>query len=263
MIFLTAFSNKILVPDYMNKRRVGQYAEEYKYLLKSISKTYPEATPIYYLFEGELNQDIFLPYNERVKGNDWTERYNAEKGIDSNILGCILHAMSEYPTEDILLLDPDCLVIKKFDEHLQNDCDLMVTTRGALSWRDGRHDIIFNAIMLRREGNPGHNRFLSELITRSEKRRIETKDNWSNVQSSLTDMILEERIKTEVDFKGFPPHKGVLRLAGLRLQVKVIPQYVMSYPIQDEKRYEETCIIHYKNYRLRRFPDQVYNEWMK
>ena len=89
-----------------------------------------------------------------------------------------------------------------------------------------------------------------------------TKDFWSNVQAGVNELFFSAGMKLEVDYKHFNPEYGTLNTGKEEVKLKVLPQYVLAYPIQEEKYYPETCIIHYKNYKNRNRPADVYRDWV-
>ena len=256
MIFLTAFTNNIIIKDYKRKRKFGQFFNEYIYLLRSIRIFYPDAIPVLYLFQGSINEDGLKHQNPNLIIHNWNKRFRPELGIDLNIILALKEAMTLYD-DDIILLDTDCLVVKKFDELLIDPVDITSVTRGKISWNDRRHYIIFGPSIYHKSRKSAVYNYLNELFRRGYEVGSQTGDWWANVQPCITDIYMEAGIATDIK----EPHYGAKIINGCIVKLKVISQYIFSYPIQDEKFYDETCIIHYKNHRLRYFPNKLFNKW--
>lgn len=262
MIFLTAFSHSIIVEDYMSKRSNGQYFKEYCQLLRSIHRTYPKAIAVLYLLEGDIDEKKLFKIHGNLIMFDYRNKFKTELGIDVNILYVLKSAMNIFKNE-IVLLDSDNLVIRNFDHILKTDVHISAPTRGNVSWRGHRQDIIFNAIIIHNKDRALQLEFIDQLIARSMFRATKDNDYWSNVQSTLTDFYLESGVNTEVDMKEFRSTQGVHSIKEKGLLLQAVPQYVISYPIQEEKRYDQTCIVHYKNHSLRKEPEKLFDQWMQ
>jgi hypothetical protein len=267
MIFLSAFTHSIVVKEYEGKRRAGQFYEEYKWLLRSINKVYPDAVAVLFNFEGIININELKSIHQKTIVFNWNKHFKEYLGIDLNYLSA-LKTILDLMDDNIIMLDPDCLVIKNFDELLTDDVDITAVTRGRVNWRSGRHDIIFAPAIYHKENRNTVKAYVDHLYLKAYKLAEQTKDFWSNVQASVTDLFLSAGMNLQVDFNGFPPEYGRLKIDDYNVKLKVIPQYILSYPIQiddksgEEKYYPETKIIHYKNYKDRSTPEKVFNKWM-
>jgi len=267
MIFLTAFTHSIIVEDYKHKRRAGQFLEEYKWLLKSIEKHYPNNLALLYNFEGIIDVTELKKIHNKTLVFNWNKLFKPELGIDLNYLRALKSTLGLFD-DNILMLDPDCLVVKKFGELLIDDVDITAVTRGWVTWNGLRNDIIFAPCIYHNKRKDVILNYIDYLFKAGYKMGALRKDWWSNVQPCVTQIYLDAGIDLSVDFNGFPPKYGTIKLEGIETKLKVIPQYILSYPIQldtsgEEKYYPETKIIHYKNYKDRKTPEEVYKNWMQ
>lgn len=263
MIFLTAFSQNILVPEYQKKRHPGQFFEEYKYLLKTIFKIYPDATPILYIFEGKINSKLLKDIHPKLIIFDWNSQYNERIGIDLNNLKTLMATMDLFD-EPIIMLDTDCLIIKRFDEYIQDDVDITAVTRGFVKWNGDRHDLIFAPAIYHNHRPQNVRAYISKLFKIAHERGFNSGDWWPNVQAAVNDIFLEAQIDLRVDYDGFPSRYGQMIIDSLQVNLKVTPQFVLGYPIQDEKFYDETRIIHYKTHKTGNdHARKLFEQWSK
>ena len=260
MIFLTAFTHSIIVDSYKHKRQAGQFYEEYKVLLKSINKIYPEATPVLFLFEGICNINELRKLHPKVFVFNWQKYFKPELGIDLNYLLALKETI-QFFDENIIMIDPDCIIVKRFDEYIDDDYDVTVVTRGHIKWNNRRNDIIFAPAIYNQKKLTGVISYIDHLFVKGYKNGVNTGDWWANVQPEVTQIYIEAGINLDINFDGFPSSFGRIKIDDKEIKLKVVPQYVLSYPIQDEKYYPETRIIHYKNYKYRSTPEEVFKKW--
>lgn len=262
MIFLTAFTNSIIVKEYKHKRRTGQFLEEYKWLLRSINKHYPESIAVLYNFEGIVNPNELKAIHQKTIIFNWNKKFREELGIDLNYLIALKETLSLFD-DDIIMIDPDCLIVKRFDELLNDDVDITAATRGPVKWNGVYHNLIFAPAIYHNRRKDALFSYISKLYLKAYLTGEQTKDYWSNVQASMNEIFFAAGMKLECDMEKFTPEYGEAEIQNQRIKLKVIPQYILSYPIQEEKYYPETCIIHYKNYKDRNHPETVYKNWIK
>ena len=260
MIFLSAFTQSVIIDSYKHKRRAGQFLEEYKWLLKSINRIYPDTMAVLFNFEGIINVTELKKIHNKLIVFNWNKSFKPELGIDLNYLRVLKETLDMF-NDDIVMLDPDCLVVKEFDNLLKDDVDITAVTRGWINWNGFRQDIIFAPAIYHKNRKEVIHNYINYLFKESYKLGYKTNDWWANVQPAVTKIYLDAGIDLTVDFNGFPSHYGSIKLQGIETKLKVVPQYILSYPIQDEKYYPETCIIHYKNYKDRSTPEKVFKQW--
>lgn len=262
MIFLSAFTHSIIVKSYEHKRRPGQFLEEYKWLLKSIYRSYPEAIPILFNFEGIIPVEQLKKIHNKLIIFNWNKHFKEGLGIDLNYLRILRECLIMFD-DDIVMIDPDCLVVKRFDELFEDDVDITAVSRGKVTWNNLRQDIIFAPAIYHKKRREVIFNYINYLFKEGYKQGKKSGDWWANVQPMVTKIFIDSDIDLSVDFNGFPARYGETELQGIKTKLKVIPQYVLSYPIQDEKYYPETAIIHYKNYKDRKTPEIIYKNWVE
>lgn len=270
MIFLSAFSQSIIVPGYEKKRRPGQFYEEYKFLLKTIKIFYPDSIPVLFLIEGDIDENELKKIHPRVQVIDASNKYVKEFGIDLNILLFIRSIIVNpiYSGQNIVTLDTDSLIVQKFDEYIFDYfTDVTQVSRGNVSWNGYRQDIIFGNGIYYRNNDENLLTYLDILFKRGLDHGRMTGDFWSNVQPEVYHLFEKAGVNMEVDFNGFPCHSGILNIreeSGRKLfiKLKAVPQYVLSYPIQAETFYPETAIIHYKNHPYRKNIQKLFDKWV-
>lgn len=271
MIFLSAFSQSIIVPGYERKRKPGQFFEEYKYLLKSIFLFYPEATPLLYLLEGEINQDELMKIHPKLLIFDFSKLYKKDLGIDLNIVLILMSLISNpiWKGQNIVTLDTDSLIVGRFDEYIFDyKADITQVCRGHISWKGFRQDLVFGPGIYHRNNDDNVMTYLDFLFELGLRHGQKENDFWVNVQPSVFKIYEAAGVDTDIDFNGFPSHQGTWRIMDeshvLRfVTLKAVPQYVLAYPIQEEKYYSETKIIHYKNHPDRKEREKIFNKWIQ
>jgi len=260
MIFVTAITEDIVVKGYEKKRKAGQFYEEYKYLLKSLQTVYPDATPMLFILQGKYNRAELEALHEKLEVVDYTKKYNPLLGIDTNYL-LIIQEVYNNTDQDVVMLDTDCIVIRRFDDYCVDDIDVTVTTRGGLTWNGERHDIVFAPAIYHQNNRDAVNEYIDTLISMgAEYARVHAND-WINIQASVNQLYLEggmlDGFPSSGDLKVDTEKTGVI--SGVRL--RVVSQFVLGYSfdVRTEEPKPETRIIHYKGHKSKR--KEVYDRW--
>ena len=253
MIFLSAVTESVAVKGYEKKRKTGQFFNEYQFLLKTISRVYPDAVPVLVVFEGNYQKYKLKDHNKNLLIFDWRKKFNPDLGIDTNKLYAVKEII-KLMDETIILLDTDCFIVKNFDEYIFDDkVDITSVTRGKINFNGVRQDIIFAVNIFNNKNRYVLFNFIDKIIEYGRIRAVKTGDNWNNIQPGFTACYLKYKIDLSINMKTLESNCGTVAVNDeSSIRVKIVPQYVLAYPIQKEKYYDQTCIIHYKNHPLRK-----------
>lgn len=244
MIFLSVITNKTIKP-LKGRRKDGEFYIQYKYLLKSINKIYPNAIPILYVLEGDMPRHNLENLHKNVIVVDYRKQYKEKAGMDTNKLIILKNVINEY-NDHVVLIDTDCLVIKKFDEYLNDDVDITNINRGETMYKNVRQDICFGVFIFHKYRLDNLRIFIDRLILMGKDHGAKTKDWWNNIQPMVTKIYHEAGIDTS-DASNIV--RGDIEVNGVTIKAKAVPSYVLGNSFRYEKNgtpHPDARILHYK-----------------
>jgi hypothetical protein len=234
------------------------FAEQYAYLVRSIAKVHPEATPVIYMLSEfpQSDIDMWKEANDRIQMRDWRDHFDISLGLDTNFARTIKMCREDHPSEVVVGLDCDCVVARRIDHLLEDGIDVVMSTRGNLLTEHGRQDVVWAPALYR--PNERATQFLDTLLERAMKPKWTQSEetSWFEIQTEASEMlaeanpVLDEHVWNEKTGQIEPTFSPVDCDFGYAV-VRVVDFLLLANSVP--KRYGEAAVIHYKreknNYR--------------